>query len=97
MIDGGDNDDYIENGGHYDNMYSRENYNPEIIINGGTGNDTILNKGSWDSYYYYDDVDNYPNINVTLDGGADDDYIKNNSSNVSIVGGTGKNLCGRQQ
>lgn len=34
---------------------------------------------------------------LILDGGADNDYIKNNSSNVSIVGGTGKNLCGRQQ
>ena len=87
-IDGGDNDDYIENQGYYDDMYSGENYKPEIIINGGTGNDTILNKARWDSYYYYDDVDSYPNINVTIDGGADNDSIENGLYFVSINAGT---------
>ena len=92
IIDGGDGDDYISN------------ICPESTIKGGEGNDSIFNRveskevyieydssnddpiyeedGYYETYYYVPD-------NVSIEGEDGDDYISNETQEVTINSGTG--------
>ena len=86
LIDAGDGDDTIENHGGNSNTLIGGSGNDSVYngnddytsISGGDGDDTISNLGAY----------------VTIDGGADNDFISNdngeqNNHHASIVGGAG--------
>ena len=74
-IDGGTNDDYIKSTGN------------NVKIMGGNGNDTLLvektSNYNWDKAVWEDTYHN----KATIDGGAGNEFIKNENSNASINAG----------
>ena len=101
LINSGNGNDEIYNGGHWDYSWhdggdnvsidgssgddSIRSWGNNVLIDAGAGNDSISNGGYW-GYSWYEGGDN-----ISIDGGADDDYIFNDNSgnNVLIDAGTG--------
>ena len=105
LIDGGNNNDFISNDGANSTLLggadddSIDNYGLRSVIDGGAGNDIInnRNKNSYNSTLKggvgNDSIWNgYYSTLVAINGGDDNDSIKNYANQVTIEGGAGNDI-----
>ncbi|MBR0060619.1 MAG: hypothetical protein IJP68_03975, partial [Selenomonadaceae bacterium] len=91
LISGTNGNDYVMNGGAYSSLNG-------VTIDTGAGDDTICNNNSDYSKIYAGEGDDsikclaWGALNVTIDGGAGNDFIKNMIPKVLIYGGSGNDI-----